>query len=222
MTPVASSPEAVALSEWATGLFAREDAVLSELRAEMQRREMPPIAVSAEEGKLLHVLVAAIGARRVLEIGTLGGYSAIWMARALPADGRLLTLELEEMHAEVARTFVRRAGLDGVIEVRVGPALESLAALGQQATPPFDVCFIDADKQSYPKYLDHALRLVRPGGLILGDNTFLSGRILDRSDPTDSAAAMREFNQRIASDSRLASVIVPIRDGLSISVVCGT
>lgn len=91
-----------------------------------------------------------------------------------------------------------------------------------RSTPPFDVCFIDADKQSYPKYLDHALRLVRPGGLILGDNTFLSGRILDRSDPTDSAAAMREFNQRIASDSRLASVIVPIRDGLSISVVCGT
>lgn len=218
MTPAAGH-EAVALSEWATDLFAREDEVLSELRAEMQRRDMPSIAVSAEEGKLLHVLVTAIGARRILEIGTLGGYSAIWMARALPADGHLLTLELEEKHAEVARMFAHRAGLDRVIEVRVAPALESLARLEQQSTPPFDICFIDADKQSYPKYLDYALRLVRPGGLILGDNAFLSGRILDRSDPTDSAAAMREFNRRIATDSRLVSVIVPIRDGLSISVM---
>lgn len=218
MTP-AASPEAEALSDWATNLFAREDDVLAELRTEMQRREMPSIAVSAEEGKLLHVLVTAIGARRVLEIGTLGGYSAIWMARALPADGQLLTLELEEQHAEVARAFAHRAGLDRVIEVRVAPALESLASLEQQQIPAFDLCFIDADKQSYPQYLDYAMRLVRPGGLILGDNAFLGGRVLDLSDPTDSAAAMRAFNQRIATDSRLTSLIVPIRDGLSISVV---
>lgn len=215
----APSADAAALSEWTADLFAREDDVLSDLRAEMERRDMPAIAVSAEEGKLLQVLASAIGARRILEIGTLGGYSAIWMARALPRDGYLLTLELEEKHAEVARAFAARAGLDTVIEVRVGPALESLDGLERETTPPFDVCFIDADKESYPKYLDHAFRLVRPGGLILGDNAFLGGRILDPSDPTESAVAMREFNRRIAEDRRLISVVVPIRDGLSVSVV---
>jgi predicted O-methyltransferase YrrM len=209
--------EPAALSAWLANLFAPEDHVLVALREECKRRGMPEISVSPDEGALLQLLIAAIRARRVLEIGTLGGYSAIWMARALPQDGHLLTLELEELHAEVARSFARHAVLDRIIEVRTGAALDSLADL--PAEPAFDACFIDADKQNYPAYLDHALRLVRPGGLILADNTFLAGRIFDERDETDSARAMREFNQRIAEHPRLLSMIVPIRDGLSVSLV---
>jgi predicted O-methyltransferase YrrM len=211
----------VALAAYTAGLFAEEDRTLVELREEMRRREMPEIQISPEEGRLLQLLVATIGARSILEIGTLGGYSAIWMARALPQNGRLITLELNEAHAEVARAFARRAGLQDVIEVRVGAALDSLRVIGREGRL-FDACFIDADKKNYPAYLEAALRLVRPGGLILGDNTFLDGRILrhDADDDAD-AAAVREFNRRIAGDPRLLSVIVPIRDGLSVSLVRG-
>src|SRR5690606_29781670 len=116
---------------------------------------------------------------RVLEIGTLGGYSTIWLARALPADGRVVSLEIEPARAEVAREFARRAGLEEVIDVWVGPALDSLARMQPEGIEPFDACFIDADKASYSAYLDHALRLVRPGGLILGDNALWAGRVLE-------------------------------------------
>jgi predicted O-methyltransferase YrrM len=207
-----------AASAYVTNLFAPEDAILSSLREEMQRQDMPPINVSAEEGRLLQIFLASMGARRVLEIGTLGGYSAIWMARALPRDGQLVTLEIVEKHARVAREFARRAALDGVIDVRVAPALESLAEL-QRDQRRFDACFIDADKENYPAYLDHALRLVRTGGLILGDNTFRDGRVFDSNDQDPGVTAVREFNQRIAQDPRLISTIIPIRDGLSVSVV---
>jgi predicted O-methyltransferase YrrM len=204
-----------ALGAYTADLFAPEDEVLVALRAEIRLREMPEIHVSPEEGRLLQLLVAAVGARRVLEIGTLGGYSAIWMARALPGDGQLVTLEIDEQHAAVARDFAGRAGLERVVDVRVGHALDTLAAL----EPWFDVCFIDADKENYPSYLDHALRLVRPGGLILGDNAFLDGRVLDEDAEDEGAVAMRAFNRRLAQERGLLSIIVPIRDGLSVSLV---
>ena len=221
-----------ALSDYVTRLFAPEDDVLIALREEIRRREMPEIQVSAEEGRLLQILASVIGARRILEIGTLGGYSAIWMARALPPGGRLITLELEPRHADVAREFARRAGLDAVIEVIVGPALESLERMrvaGAEARgfaggpeagiESFDLCFIDADKENYPGYLDHALRLVRPGGMILGDNAFLDGRVLDPSDDKPGTRGMREFNRRVASEPSLASTLIPVRDGLTLSLV---
>jgi caffeoyl-CoA O-methyltransferase len=214
-------PDHAALGAYTAELFAPEDAVLLELREEIRRTGMPEIHVSPEEGKLLQLLVAAVGARRVLEIGTLGGYSAIWMARALPHDGLLVTLEIDEQHAAVARDFARRAGLERIIDVRLGHALDTLAALEQAQEPPFDLCFIDADKRNYPAYLDCALRCVRPGGLILGDNAFLDGRVLDVSGEDDSAVAMREFNRRLALDPALLSIIVPIRDGLSVSLLRG-
>jgi caffeoyl-CoA O-methyltransferase len=206
------------LAAYVRGLFAREDELLEELRREMGRRGLPEIYISAEQGRVMQVLLAAIGARRVLELGTLGGYSAIWMARALPQHGRLLTVELQEERAEFARGFFRRAGLDEVIEVRVGRALDVLRDLrnGHQV---FDAMFIDADKEGYGAYLDAGLDLVRPGGLILGDNALQHGAIVVDPAPTPSVAAVQAFNERLASDDRLVSTILPIRDGLSVSVV---
>lgn len=213
------APNSDTLEEYVTALFAPEDPVLTALREEMRRLEMPEIQVSAEEGRLLQLLVSLSGARRVLEIGTLGGYSAIWIARGLPADGRVVTLEIDERHAAVASDFARRAQLGDIIDVRLGHALDSLRAIENAGEPPFDACFIDADKENYPAYLDFTLRLVRPGGLILGDNVFWSGRILDEDDTTAATTALREFNHRLAHDPRFLSTIVPVRDGLSISQV---
>lgn len=206
------------LSDYVAQLLAPEDSVLEELRHEISRQNLPEIYVSAEVGRMLQVLLAAIGARRVLEIGTLGGYSAIWMARALPADGRLLTLELDPERAAFARAFVARAGLESVIEVRVGDAREALKELVAGDEPPFDAAFIDADKESYLEYLDRSLELVRPGGLIIADNAFRGGRVLEQ-DPDEATRAIQAYNERIASHERLASTIIPIRDGVAVSVV---
>lgn len=207
------------LSAYVERLFAREDPVLRELRQEILRRDMPEIYISPEEGRLLQVLLTAVGARRVLEIGTLAGYSAIWMARVLPPDGELITLEIDETHAELAREFVRRAELDDVIHVRVGVAMESLRALALEDGEPFDACFIDADKPSYPVYLQWALRLVRPGGLILGDNALWAGRVLEERPADDDTLAMQQFNRQIAAAEDLCSTIIPVRDGLAVAVV---
>ena len=206
----------VLLSGYVRGLFAREDEVLETLRYEISRRGLPEIHISAEEGRLLQVLLRAIGARRVLEVGTLGGYSAIWMARALPPEGRLLTLEIDPDRARFAREFAARAGLENVIEVRVGDAAEVLPTL--DAGEPFDAVFIDADKERYPLYLEGALRLLRPGGLVLGDNAFWSGRVLDEDTEEESTRGMRAFNQRIADHPHLTGTIIPMRDGLAVAV----
>ncbi|HKJ93791.1 MAG TPA: O-methyltransferase [Longimicrobiales bacterium] len=208
----------VLLNGYVRRLFAPEDEVLEELRYEIARQDLPEIYISPEQGRLMQVLLAVIGARHVLELGTLGGYSAIWMARALPPDGRLLTVELQEPRAEFARGFIRRAGLEDVIEVRVGPALDVVREL-RDRNEVFDAVFIDADKEGYGAYLDAALDLVRSGGLILGDNAFQHGAIVDDPPPSPAVRAMQAFNERLASDDRLVSTILPIRDGLSISVV---
>lgn len=207
------------LERYVADLFAPEDDVLVRLRAEMEARDFPDIAVSPVEGRLLHVLLLLAGARRVLEIGTLGGYSAIWMARALPADGLIVTLEIDAERADFAREFARAAGLDGVIDVRVGPALDSIRALERDGIAPFDACFIDADKESYTAYLDAALRLVRPGGLILGDNVLWSGRVVDEQPPEETTREILAFNRMLAGDPRIEATIVPVRDGLAIGIV---
>lgn len=217
-----TEPLADRLERYVADLFGGEDEVLRALRADMVERGFPDIAVSPAEGRLLRVLIRLAGARRVLEVGTLGGYSALWIARALPADGRLVTLEIDPERAAFARAYARRAGLDDVIDVRVGPALESIRALEAEAVEPFDACFIDADKERYPAYLDAALRLVRPGGLILGDNVLWSGRILDEQPPEETTRQILAFNRKLAEDPRLDATIVPVRDGLSIAIVNDT
>jgi len=202
-------------------LFAPPDAALEAALRDSQRAGLLEIHVSPSQGKLLQLLAEIAGARRVLEIGTLGGYSAIHFARALPNDGSLISLELDERHAEVARKNIERADLSDKVEVRVGDARELLAALAEDGVEPFDLIFIDADKEGYPEYLEWSLRLSRPGTLILGDNTIRGGNVLDPKD--DSARATREFNRMLAEDERLSSIILPIMrerlDGLAIARV---
>jgi predicted O-methyltransferase YrrM len=202
--------------EYITGLFSAEDELLATLREEADRTGLPPIAISADEGRLLQVLLTAIQARRVLEVGTLGGYSAICMARALPRDGRLLTIEIEPAHAEFARKYVARAGQSDRIDVRVGRALDVLPALDGER---FDAMFIDADKEPLPTYFEWALRLVRSGGLIIADNALWGGRVFDGETDDEKTRAVREFNRRMAGDPRVLGIIVPTHDGVAVAVV---
>jgi predicted O-methyltransferase YrrM len=205
-------------SDYLAALFAPEDATLLALREEADRSGLPPISISPDEGRLLQVLLRAVGARRVLEVGTLGGYSAIWMARALPSDGHLLTLEIEPGHADFARRHLARAGVADRVEVRVGRALDLLPALdGEQ----FDAVFLDADKEPLPTYFDWALRLLRPGGLLIADNALWGGRVLDGRVDDDATRAVREFNRKLATDPRVIGIVVPTHDGVGIGIVAG-
>jgi predicted O-methyltransferase YrrM len=202
--------------DYISGLFNAEDELLASLREEADRTGLPPISISADEGRLLQVLLSAISARRVLEVGTLGGYSAICMARALPPDGRVVTVEIEPKHAEFARRYIERAQLADRIEVRVGRALDVLPALDGER---FDVIFLDADKEPLPTYFEWALRLVRPGGLIIADNALWGGRVYDGDETDERTRGVREFNRRMATDPRVLGIIVPTHDGVAVAVV---
>jgi len=202
--------------DYIVGLFSAEDELLASLREQADRTGLPPIAISAYEGRLLQVLLTSINARRVLEVGTLGGYSAICMARALPPGGRLLSVEINEHHADFARRYIDRAGLGDRIEVRVGRALDVLPSLDGER---FDAIFLDADKEPLPTYFEWALRLVRPGGLIIGDNALWGGRAYNGDEPDDKTRGVREFNRRMATDPRVLGIIVPTHDGVAIAVV---
>lgn len=197
-------------------LFAPEDETLKDTLAAMDAAGLPSIQVSPNQGKLLYLLALIHGAKRILEIGTLGGYSTTWLARALPAGGILISLELEAHHADVARDNIARAGLSDRVEIRTGPAAESLRAMIAAGESAFDLVFIDADKPSYVEYLELSLQLVRPGGLILGDNA-LSHNALSES----SESPMHCYNTAVATHPELESVIVPALkngvDGLVIS-----
>lgn len=201
--------------------FAPEDDALRSALQAARDNDMPAIQISPLQGKLLQVLATACGAKKLLEIGALAGYSGIWLARALPPNGRLISLEVSEKHAAVARASLARAGLADRAEVRVGPGEQLLPALASEA--PFDLVFIDADKPGYPTYLDWALKLTRPGSVIVADNCIRGGAPL--RDPGDDSAmrAIAEYDQRVASDPRLVSVALPLdddgTDGFAISVV---
>lgn len=203
--------------DYTRSLFAPEDDLLRSVRAEIQRRGWPEICVSPEEGRILQVWLRAVGAARVVEVGTLAGYSAIWIARALPSTGRLITIERQPDYAEAARGLLERGGFANRVEVRVGPALDVLGTLTGEAS--FDALFIDADKANYPRYLEWGLRHVRPGGLLLADNAYWSGRILEPDAGDADVRGIREYNRRVADEPRLLSVILPVRDGLAVSVV---
>lgn len=203
------------------GLFAPEDDALRGAIESARTHDMPAIQIDPLQGRLLQVLAAACGARKILEIGALAGYSSIWLARALPADGKLISLEISEKHAGVARASLDRAGLSDRAEVRVGPGEQLLPALIAEA--PFDLIFIDADKPGYPTYLDWALKLARPGSIIVADNCIRGGAPLrgESDDPATQALGM--YDRRVASDPRLLSVALPLdddgMDGFAISVV---
>ena len=195
-------------------LFAREDAALVAAREAHRATDLPSIHISAEEGAILHLLLRLVGARRVLELGTLGGYSGIWLARALPPGGRLVTIEGDEGHAAVARTAFEQAGVADRVELLVGEARDTLTTMDG----PFDVVFLDADKAPLPDYLEASLRLLRVGGLLLCDNTFMDGRIADPGADGSDLRGMRAFNELVAHDLRFVSAVIPVRDGLLAAV----
>ena len=195
-------------------LFCAEDAALQQIRALHAREQLPAIAISAEEGRLLQVLLRAVRAQRVLEIGTLGGYSGAWIARALGNGGRLTTVEANPRHAAVARRAFALAGVAECVELREGPALDVLPGL----EPGYDAVFVDADKAPLARYYEHAMRLLRAGGLLLCDNAFFHARVLDAADREPDVEGVRAFNRLAAADPRVVATIVPVRDGLLVGV----
>lgn len=204
-----------------TARFAPEDEVLRDAQARASAAGMPAIQISPVQGKLLQVLATACGARKILEIGALAGYSGTWLARALPPEGRLITLEVSAKHAGVARETYAQAGLADRVDLRLGPALETLAGLTGEA--PFDLIFIDADKGNYPGYLDWAVKLSRPGSIIVADNVIRSGRAFQSPPPDESAEGAAAYNAKLLANPRLLSVAFPMDDGgldgFAISVV---
>jgi predicted O-methyltransferase YrrM len=200
------------------------DPALEAALAASKKAKLPAIAVAPNQGKFLMILAQAIGARTILEMGSLGGYSTIWLARALPPDGKLITLEADPKHAEVARTNIAHAGLADKVEIRVGKALESLPELALEGLAPFDFIFIDADKGNYPGYIDWAVKLSRPGTLIIGDNVVRDGKVIDADDPDPSVQGVRRMNEIIAADPRLSATAIQTvgskgYDGLMIAIV---
>jgi predicted O-methyltransferase YrrM len=189
-------------------LFVGTDGALEAALRTSAEEGLPQINVSPPQGKLLALLARSAGARSILEIGTLGGYSTIWLARALPPGGRLVTLELDAHHAEVARTNIARAGLSQVVELRVGAADETLDELVAKGDEAFDLVFIDADKDGYPKYLEKVLALVRPGALIVGDNVVRDGAVIDVESDDPNVRGVRRFNELLAADPRLSATVI--------------
>jgi predicted O-methyltransferase YrrM len=197
-----------AVDDYFNGLLVDEDAALVSAVADSDAAGLPPHQVAPNQGKLLHLLARIQGARTVLEIGTLGGYSTIWLARALPADGRLVTLEADERCADVAARNIARAGLDHVVDLRVGKALDTLPLLADEGAGPFDLVFIDADKPSNPAYLEWALRLTRPGSVIVGDNVVREGAVVDPASQDARVQGVRRFTELVAEHPRLTATMV--------------
>lgn len=189
-------------------LFVPPDPALDAALAAGAAAGLPPHDVSPTQGKLLHLLARICGARSILEIGTLAGYSTIWLARALPPDGRLVTLEANFRHAEIARANLTRTGLPGTVELRLGPALETLPRLAAEGRGPFDLIFIDADKANNPGYLAWALKLSRRGTLIVGDNTVRDGAVVDLASADPSVQGIRRFHELIAAEPRLSATAI--------------
>jgi predicted O-methyltransferase YrrM len=214
MTDTATGQELwSAVDRYINDLLVPQDEALTAALQSSVEAQLPPIAVTPAQGKLLELLARTNSAQRILELGTLGGYSTIWLARALPPGGRLITLEAEPRFAQIARANIERAGLGEVVELRLGPALETLPQLVEEGAGPFDLIFIDADKNNYPGYLEWSLKLSRPGTLIVGDNVVRDGRILDpdSGDPSGGNAlikGVRRFYELVAAEPRLRATAI--------------
>ena len=207
-------------------LLVGRDAVLEAALQASAEAGLPSIAVSPTQGKLLNLLARVRGARAILEIGTLAGYSTIWMARALPADGRLVTLEIDPRHAELARANIARAGLTARVEVRLGRAADTLARLSAENAGPFDLTFIDADKASLPEYFRWALQLSRAGSLIAIDNVVRDGAVIDSDSPDPNVQGVRRLNELMASEPRVSATAIQTvgakgYDGFALALVTG-
>jgi len=213
-----------AVDRYIGDLFVPEDEVLDRALADSANAGLPSIAVAPHEGKLLMLLARAIAARRILEIGTLGGYSTIWLARALPNEGRLVTLEYDPKHAEVAGSNIARAGLASVVDVRVGRAIDTLPQIKAEGLGPFDLIFIDADKQGYVDYLEWSLELSRRGTLIIADNVIRDGKVLDATTEDSLVQGVRRYNEVLAAEPRVIATAIQTvgnkgHDGMAIALV---
>jgi predicted O-methyltransferase YrrM len=196
------------VDRYLTDLLVPPDPALAAALEASAAAGLPAIQVSPPQGRLLELLARAQGARAILEIGTLGGYSTIWLARALPAGGRLVTLEVDPKHAAVARANFARAGLERAIELRLGPASDTLSQLVAEGAGPFDLIFIDADKTGYPDYLPWALRLARRGSLIIADNVVRQGAVADAASSDAAVQAVRRFNAMLAAETRVSATVI--------------
>ena len=211
-----------AVDHYISAVLVRPDSALDEALRASDAAGLPQIAVAPNQGKLLMLLAKAMRARAILEIGTLGGYSTIWLARALPPGGRLTTLEYDPKHAEVARANVARAGLGDRVEVRVGRAIDTLPEL----TGPFDLIFIDADKEGYPDYFTWSLKLSHPGGLIIADNVVREGAVIDPKSEDPRVQAVRRFHEMVAAEPKVSATAIQTvgtkgYDGFTIILVNG-
>jgi predicted O-methyltransferase YrrM len=215
-----------AVDRYLVDKLALADPVLTEALASNEAGGLPQIDVSPPQGKLLHLIARMIGAKRILEIGTLGAYSAIWLARALPEGGRLVTLEYDPHHARVARANIERAGVSHLVELRVGPALDTLVGVETDGLGPFDLIFIDADKPNNPAYLKWALRLARPGAVIICDNVVRDGAIVEGRSSDPDVRGVRTFFDMLAAEPQLSATALQTVgskgwDGFAIAVVDG-
>ncbi len=219
-----SQEQWTAVDRYISDMFVPDDAALNMALEASVEAGLPPINVAPNQGKLLQLLAQVRGARKILEVGTLGGYSTIWLARALPPDGSLITLEADAKHAEVARANFARAGLSNQVELRLGPAQETLPQLAAEGRGPFDLIFIDADKESYPVYFAWALKLSSRGSLIIADNVVRKGAILDAASGDVNVQGVRRFNELVAAEPRVSATAIQTvgskgYDGFAIAVV---
>jgi predicted O-methyltransferase YrrM len=212
-----------AVDQYICKLFAPADEALQVVVESIEKNKIPQISISASQGKFLQVLVKLCRAKTILEIGTLAGYSTIWMARGLPPDGKLISLEYEQLHADVASENIKRAGLAGMVEIRVGKGLDLLPIL-QQENKVFDMIFIDADKPPYAEYFEWALQLSHPGTLIIADNVIRAGKILNEAEEDEMVKGVHRFNKLLAATKEVTACIIQNvgekeHDGMAIAVV---
>jgi predicted O-methyltransferase YrrM len=215
-----------AVDKYICDQLVHSDSVLEEVLDVSNAAGLPPIAVTPNLGKLLYLFARIQGARQILEIGTLAGYSTIWLARALPPGGRLISLEADPKHAEIARNNIARAGLAEVVEIRLGSALETLPQLAAEGLGPFDLIFVDAEKQDNPEYFAWSLKLSRPGSVLVFDNVVRDGAVIDPANTAPSVQGIRRFNELVAAEPRVSATAIQTvgskgYDGFAIALVTG-
>jgi caffeoyl-CoA O-methyltransferase len=212
------------VDDYIAGLLGREDEALRNTVFSMENADVPPMQVSANQGKFLQVLAKSVNAKKVLELGTCCGYSTIWLARALPENGHLISLEYEPAYAEIAKQNIEAAGLENIVEIRTGKALDILPQIGAEGLGPFDMIFIDADKPPYAEYFEWALKLSRPGTIIVADNVIREGKILDENHEDEKVQGVQRLNKLLTEKENITATIIQTvghkyHDGMAICVV---
>ena len=213
-----------AVDDYINRLIAPEDKALQQTIQSLDEQHIPQISVSANQGKFLQVMAKLANAKKILELGTLGGYSTIWMARALPQDGKIISLEIDPKHAAVAPKNLEQSGVANKVEIRIGNGMDTLNKMIENAEEPFDMIFIDADKPPYAEYFQLALKLSRPGTLIIADNVIRSGKVLDEISDDENVTGVKRFNELLAKTKEVTATIIQTvgtkeHDGMALAVV---